>query len=243
MSSSISNFREKLTNYLQLPEWHWWRNRNDKVIFFGLYHWKDYLRFIWHRGPKKVFWCGSDILALEKSPYWLSLIIKQEAVHYCENEVERDKLSELGFWLVLIAPMLFDDPDKYQISYKYPNNGKYFATYHKGREQEYGYTDWLQVDFLDGFTEEEFNGKIKDYQGAIRFNQFDGFAETLAKSVLMGQYPRSWIRYPHIAPLSSESYEEALASEPGKKPNYEASNYWRKTLKENKNEVVDNWSW
>lgn len=237
VSSSIANFHDKLQAYLKLNDWHWWRNRNDRVIFFGLYHWKDYLRFIWHRGPKKTFWCGSDILALEQHPLWLWFYRKQSGQDYCENEVEYEKLWKLGIFSK-ISPMLFDDPDKYPISYKWQPYPKYFATYHKGRETEYGYGSYERIDFLEGFSPEKFDEKIKEYQGTIRFNEFDGFSENLAKSVLMGQWPASRIWYRYIINFSDP---KKLLFFPPKEPNYEASNYWRKTLKENKDEVVNNW--
>ncbi len=247
VSSSIANFREKLTNYLQLPEWHWWRNRNDRVVFFGLYHWKDYLRFIWHRGPKKVFWCGSDISALRIANFfWLLLMSTQvNAKFYVENEVEREVLEEFWIGEIEIRPMLFDDPDKYQIDKDWPKSN-WFITYHKGREKEYGkdiadYFPWIDV--LENLTSAEFDGKIKAYQGTIRFNEFDGFSENLAKSLLMGQYPISRIKYQYCIDLDGGLSYALQKSMIHQTPNYEASNYWRKTLKENKDEVTRNWSW
>jgi hypothetical protein len=243
ISSSISNFKPKLLAYLKVPEWNWWKDRNKPTVFFGLYHYRDYLRFIWHRGPKKVFWCGSDILALEKHPIWYRFIMKQKAFHYVENDIEKDRLWDItynGWWGIRakIRPMLFDDPDKYQISYKWSENPKYFATYHKERGEEYGlHKDLDNIDFFEGLSEEVFDKKIKEYQGAVRFNEFDGFAETLAKSALMGQYPISRIKYPYILHFSDARKTNELPKE----PNYEASNYWRKTLKENKDEVINNW--
>lgn len=233
-SSSIANFYPKLKAYLKLEDYDWQKHRNDRVIFFGLYHWKDYLRFLTHKGPKKVFWCGSDILNLVKHPFWEFLISQADAKHYCENFVERDLLMFHNI-VSEVRPMLFDDPDKYQICYKWSDNPRWFATYHKGREQEYGFQWHPNIFFLENYSEDDFNEKIKEFQGAIRFNEFDGFAETLAKSVLMGQYPISKISYPYIWQLGEG---HTLPKE----PNYEASNYWRKTLKENKYEVVDHWN-
>lgn len=240
-SGSIWNFHDKLVKRLQLPEWHWWRNRNDRVIFFGLYHWKDYLRFLWHRGQKKVFWCGSDILALQKHWFWQSLIIAQEAKHYCENEVEQKALSDMLIDSE-IRPMIFDDPNKFEVSYKWSEFPKYFATYRKGREQEYGVRDNLYIDFLEGLSEQEFNEKIKNYQGAIRFNKFDGFAETLAKSVLMGQWPISVIPYPYMISFSQGNFEKAWEKLKDKKqPNYEGREYWLKVFAESLKVIKEDW--
>lgn len=177
-------------------------------------------------------------MALNK--FWSSVISKVwNDKFYVENEVEQAELFERTGWMAEIRPMLFDDPDKYPISYKWAENPRYFATYHKGREEEYGYLRSVAIDFLEGLSEEDFNERITHYQGAIRFNMFDGFAETLAKSVLMGQYPVSVIEYPHIRQFGDENNLGQLP----KLANVEASNYWRKTLQENKYEVVENWNW
>ncbi len=249
-SSSIANFREKLHKRLGLEVWQYWKNRNDRVIFFGLYHWKDYLRFIWHRGPKKVFWCGSDILNLRDgySGWWWKYIIPRiKAKHYCENGVENATLHMLGI-SAEIRPMIFDDPNKYQISYKHSDNPKVFASYHKGREKEYMGGGDSRIEYLNGYSEEQFNEKIKDYQGCVRLNKFDGFAETLAKSVLMGQYQWSAIPYEHMSfPFmdcgnhlrSLENWLEELKNK--KEPNYEGRAYWLKVLEDNLKEIKENW--
>lgn len=243
-SSSIANFHDKLQAYLKLDDWHWWRDRNERVIFFGLYHWKDYLRFIWHRGPKKVFWCGSDILNLQKvNKIWRRLIVYDlNSNHYCENTVECLALIECGIY-PKIAPMLFDDPDKYPISYKWSDHPRLFATYHPGREEEYMPITYPDITYLYDIEENSFNTVIKDYQGAIRFNHFDGFAETLAKSLLMGQYPLAWIDYLFVKKISDFAMLGEIFDwlKTKTEPNIEASNYWRKTLKENKDEVVSHW--
>jgi hypothetical protein len=44
----------------------------------------------------------------------------------------------------------------------------------------------------------QFNKETKDMQGALRLTEFDGFAETVAKSILRGQYPVSIIEYPYM---------------------------------------------
>ena len=47
-------------------------------------------------------------------------------------------------------------------------------------------------------SNEQFNKEIKNYHCGLRTNEFDGFSEIIAKSVLLGQYPISKIYYPHI---------------------------------------------
>lgn len=53
--------------------------------------------------------------------------------------------------------------------------------------------------FLHGrVSRETMNEEIAEMQGALRLTEFDGFSEILAKSVLMGQWPVSHIKYPHM---------------------------------------------
>lgn len=242
-SSSISNFQEKIHARLGLDVWDWWKNRNDQVIFFGLYHWKDYIRFIWHRGQKKVFWCGSDILALEKRPIWRWLVIKQKYLDYCENSVEAIKLLEFGRHSE-IRPMIFDDPNKFEVSYKHSKSPELFMSYHVGRGKEYGLTENPRVVAFSNLSEQDFNYIINNYQGAYRPNKFDGFSETLAKSVLTGQYPISQIRYPHIACLQDITLEQHLETLKTKtEPNIKGREYWLRVFEESLNEVTHNWKW
>lgn len=249
------------------------------MIFFGLYHWKDYLRFIWHRGPKKVFWCGSDILNAIDRYHRLWLVPKIKAKHYCENEVEQDFLKHHLDIDAEIRPMLFDEPIKYRICYTWVEKPNVYINCHPDREKEYGIDQIVELAYLfpnitfhvygisqsevwfdnsinemrnlyyqlpnliyHGHVEERlFNEHIKNFQGCIRLNEFDGFAETLAKSVLLGQYQFSKIEYPKMNYNSITGFLEQFKDR--KEPNYEASNYWRKTLKENAHEVAHNWSW
>jgi len=227
-SSSIANFHEKLDKRLKL-------NRKFSLfaptIFIGMYHWVDYIRFIFHLGEKKIFWCGSDILALEKT--WVKkLILGQNKQNFVENWVEFKKLDSFGSKHVNTIPMIFDDPDKYPICYKPSPTPRVFATYHKGREKEYGYFEHPQVDWFCDLSEDEFNEKIKEYQGCIRLNRFDGFAESLAKSVLMGQYQYSaYIGYPGMeSRILFDQWLEKLANQPVNP----LAIYWRRTLEESK---------
>lgn len=136
VSSSISNFREKLHNKFDVPEWNWWKDRNKPTAFMGLYHYRDYLRFIWHRGPKKVVWAGSDILNLRDS-LWLKLIRLTKAKHYCENEVERQALCSLQIYAD-IQPCLVEDLSGWEVSYKHSSQPHVWLCAHPQRETEYG---------------------------------------------------------------------------------------------------------
>lgn len=225
-SSSIENWKEKLKARTKLPEWNMFHLYDD-VIFFGLYHIGDYMKYYLHQGRKTVFWCGSDILALTR-PH-ADMIASIRARHFCENEVEQDALLRWGI-VSTIAPMIFDDPSKYQITYQHSTTPRVFATYHKGSEKEYGYFEHPQLDWFHDLSEEEFNEKIKNYQGCIRPSVFDGFAESLAKSVLMGQYQLTTIPYPGMdSKMDFKKWLKKLSYK--RKPNPLAEE-WRNRLEE-----------
>lgn len=207
--------------------------------------------------------------------------MRADAKHYCENNVEWEALEKMGI-ISEIRPMLFDDPDKYQICYKWSEKPNVYINGHPNRENEYGiglvtemahlipdvnfhiygitkpelwfdssikemrniYYHLPNLIYHGHVSEKQFNEEIKNYQAGLRLNEFDGFGEILAKSILMGQYPITKIFYLGIDRASSREwlirYLEALK---GKMEPYElASNYWRKTLKENKEEVINNWN-
>lgn len=253
ISPSISNFREKLLARTGLKEYRIY-DIFRSCIFFGLYRPSDYFWFVLHRGKRKVFYCGSDILRL---PKWIKYF---KATHYCENEVEQKALRKLGIE-AKVCPMIFDDV-KVPVSFKPSKKPHVYLTTHPGRDKEYGVDKVEQFAHLfpqitfhiygslgigessggikgniiwHGFTlENEFNEEIKNYQAALRLNQFDGFSEITAKSALMGQYPISWISYPHITGASNaKALRLALnALSKKKEPNYEARKYWLKKLNE-----------
>lgn len=253
ISSSIANFRDRIKKRYALTEvtnasiWHPWKSGNT-VVFFGMYHKHDYLRFLFCRSRRVVFWCGSDILAL--NGFWNKLISGAKADHICENEVEQVVLLAKGINSD-VQPMFFGDPEEFPISYKAKYNPNVFINAHHGRIDEYGINFVLEVasKVLDvtfhiygisnpqtqknviyhgNISEIQFNKEIKNYQAALRLNEFDGFGDVLAKSVLLGQWPISVIKYPHITHAPDmESLIHALRKLKTKtKPNLRGREYW-----------------
>lgn len=251
VSSSIENFKEKLERkYPDYEPWKPWR-LYEKTLFFGLYHWVDYVRFLIHRGPKKVIWCGADTLNLFVTR-WLPLLVRAKATHICENEVERDLLKDMGIEAT-IQPLYFDDIESIGITYLPSTIPQVYLTAHPGREMEYG------VELVEHIAEQCFvifhifgveglshanviyHGKVpskyfdemvKHYHGALRLNSFDGFSETLAKSLLMGQYPISYIDYPFVSPVKDKNalIQALNMLHLYKEPNYTAATYYREIL-------------
>ena len=248
-----------------MPEWDW-KDRYSAVYFFGMYHIGDYLRFLWHRGYKKVIWCGSDILNLRDNKIWQKIIHLRKARHLCENEVEAILLRSFGLETE-VQPLCFDNPNQFEISYKHSNEPHVFVCCHPGGEETYGvnmiegiawatpdityhiygtekeiwhYVDNPSVHFNRStpinviyhgkVSNEQFNKEIKNYQSGLRLNDFDGFAEVLAKSVLMGQWPISRISYPWIsyAPDTTALVQLLNSLKDKKEPNYDAVKFWKR---------------
>lgn len=248
VSSSVENFKEKIKERITYE--------GDYLLIFGLYHWVDYLKFIFTPGKKRVFWCGADILSL--TTRWAKRIRLVEADHVCENQVEQDLLAQFGID-ARIQPVILTDYTKYKSCFRPSRWPQVFLTCHPGREGEYGlptveklakrlpfitfhiygiesfsFNTPKNMVFHGFLSEKEFDRQISHCHAALRLNSFDGFAETLAKSILMGQYPISRIKYPGID--SFDSFEELVEKLNGLKkkrvPN-PTRDWWYNKLKEN----------
>ena len=221
-SSSIRNFKEKIEKSTGLPEWNY--NPRKNVVFFGMYHILDYLKFLWCQGEKKVFWCGSDILNLGKwrTRLYAKITRIKKAENFCENEVEQEELKKYGIE-AKVNPVFFGDVDLPE-TYRHSENPHIWLCMHKDREREYGIVEISVLSrFLPEYTfhiygiegyealnfsknvvfhgkipEKQLDEEIKNYQCGLRLNSFDGFSEVIAKSILLGQYPISKIKYPHL---------------------------------------------
>lgn len=253
-SSSIGNFQEKLDRRLKLPRWSW-RSIFRPALFVGLYHEGDYLRFLSHRGQRRILWCGADILALQKRGTLRWMIAHARAQHFCENEREREHLLRMGI-VAEVIPMIFDDPEQFMEHYEPSERPHVYLTAHQGRGGEYGVH---LVEFMAPKVPEvtfhiygisgssvspnvryhgivpspQFDQEIRSYQACLRTNHFDGFSETLAKSVLLGQYPITMCnQYPDIAYASSAQQCVRLLSLLSTKqsPNTEAAQRWCERL-------------
>ena len=226
ISSSIANFAPKLRlRYADYTDWRIYRVYTP-TLFFGCYHALDYLRIIFHRGPKVLFWCGSDILAL--SPFRAKLLRTQTILHYVENDVEWLLLKQYGI-KALIQPMFFGDAKEYHPTYTQRDRPHVFLSTHRGRGKEYGVARVLRIApkvpdvtfhiygakfpklkhpenvvFHGRVSEQKFDRDIEKYQAGLRLNRFDGFGEVIAKSILLGQHPITTIPYHGIDAIFSD---------------------------------------
>lgn len=257
VSSSIANWRKKLEKRTGLPHW---KGERGHVIFFGMYHIGDFLRVLYHRGPKTIFWGGSDILQAHKS-LWGRVIKHLHIRHVCENKVERYVLENMGIHAE-IHPMIFDPIIPKNPRYTASPFPEVFLCAHKGAEKEYGLdivekiassvpvtfhiyglkgvSRWKNVIYHGDVPTEQFDREIQKYHAGLRLNKFDGFSEVLAKSVLLGQYPISAIPYQYIDHYKSESDLINLLWKLQKKtkPNLIARHWWDFRLKRSLDETL-----
>lgn len=95
------------------------------MVFCGLYGLKDFFALWNHKGPKYIWWTGSDIRhyangywlddtgRLRISPYQLSAWIREKCKSWVENEVEAKKLAEFGI-KAKVCPSFLGDVDKFK---------------------------------------------------------------------------------------------------------------------------------
>lgn len=200
-----------------------------------------------------------------KKPFWRWILPLNKTKHICENRVEQELLSKIGIFTPTVQPCLVDYLSDVEVSFTPSETPHVYLCVHSGREKEYGVGlieriapsvpdivfhiyGTMGVSFSirniwyhGNVSDEQFNESIKKYQAALRLNVFDGFAETLAKSAVMGQYPISAIAYPHITHTTTlRTLIEALeALKKKKKPNLETRNYWKKELSKTLEEIIN----
>ena len=104
------------------------------------------------------------------------------------------------------------------------------------------YIHQKNIIFHGQVTEEQFNREIRNYHAAIRLNKFDGFSETVAKSILLGQYPITRIKYPGIDSFETEEELVILLKKlrHKKEPNPERIVWWAR-LEANLNKLIGDW--
>ena len=213
ISSSVSNFKEKILKNWPVEEYKFPDDKDKMVIFFGMYHKGDYEAFLNHKGEKMIFWCGSDILNLDS--IIVSRLYLAEHKNICENKVEKDKLAEYGIYAE-IHPTFAGNIKDYIFSMKTNGEINVWLCMHEGREKEYGLEtikkmarmidykfhiygikkeNTKNIIYHGQVSEEQLDKEIKNYQIACRLNSFEGFSEVVAKGILLGQIIESKIKY------------------------------------------------
>ena len=152
----------------------------------------------------------------------LATWISDNCESWVENEVERRALGELKIQ-AKVCPSFLGDVNDFPVSYKHSKTPKLYTSVSGDDFTLYGWdridalalknpdvefhlygntVEWQKTQkniFVHGRVPSEImNAEIKDMQGALRLTQFDGFSEIIAKSVLMGQWPISYISYDYM---------------------------------------------
>ena len=167
VSSSVGQFKLKAQKAWGIKEWQGIDDPDNELIFFGLFHDRDFEIFHNFTGDKSVFWCGGDILRLTED-YERQRVMKiaPNTKHYCENEVEAEKLRSVGIDPIVIPSFLADVND-YPISFKAPTDGKWkiWMCGHERREVEYGFDKARELAKIFPDVEFHFYGVNKEYGG------------------------------------------------------------------------------
>jgi hypothetical protein len=153
--------------------------------------------------------------------------ISKNCESWVENEVEAEALRKFGIESHA-CPSFLGDVNDFEVSFKPNKVTKLYASVSGDDFLLYGWdkipyyaVNNPEVEFhcygntIDYFSDEQlkrlpniivhgrvpkeqFNKEIKEMQGGLRLVPFDGCSEIIVKSVLMGQYPISLIKYPHV---------------------------------------------
>jgi len=170
VSNSVDQFRLKAQKTWGLKEWEGIDDPDQELIFFGLFHDRDFEVFHNFKGKKSVFWCGGDILRL-KEDYERQRVMKiaPDTKHYCENEQEADNLRLVGLEPIII-PSFLGNVDDYPVSFKPPKEGEKWKVWmcgHQRREVEYGFDQARELARVFPDVEFHFYGLDRFYEGKV----------------------------------------------------------------------------
>lgn len=189
-----------------------WRHRGKKWILWAGSDIRHFQNGYWLDGIGQI---RLDSQALAR---W----INDNCESWVENEVERKALEDMGI-AAKVGQSFLGDVSQYPVSFTPNHRPNVYLSASSGREVEYGWglveeiAGECAVDFhLYGSDDwksehhnvivhgrkpkEKMNEEIRHMQSGLRLNDFDGFSEVTAKSILWGQYPivRAEFGYQHI---------------------------------------------
>lgn len=196
-----------------------WRHKGRKAI---LWAGSDIRHFI------KGYWL-EDGGEIKTDPRSLAAWINKHCENYVENEIEHLALKFHGIDSKIV-PSFLGDVNKFEVTFDWKSTPQLYTSVSGDDFKVYGWDKlsqlaWDNLDiefhcygnitipypnpapwppnviFHGRVPKEQMNTEIQNMSGALRLTEFDGFSEILAKSVLMGQWPVSLIRYPHMLSL------------------------------------------
>ena len=182
-------------------------------------------------------------------PERIAQYLATQCENWVENYVEANALLEFGV-PTKITPSFLGKVENFEISYKPGKKVKLYTSVSGDNFNLYG---WNKIHFLASehpliefhlygntipfvtslpnvkdhgrVPKEQMNAEIKEMQGALRLTDFDGFSEIIAKSILMGQWPVSQIKYPYTLDVDHMGLIHHL-----KEPNKAGRDFYIKTL-------------
>jgi len=188
---------------------------------FWLYSENDYKLLAQHKGTKLVFWHNQDVWAImprHQFERFLPIVRDANITHICHNKLLRDELASAGIY-ALIRPIFWGDASKYVPTGDTLTKDCYM-TANAGRGIEYGemimntlawnYKDWNfhifgidptipvycdNLKYYGWIAEEEMDEINKNFMICFRFNQHDGYSQTVMKARMRGQAAITSIRY------------------------------------------------
>lgn len=220
-----------------------WRHKGQKAVLWAGSDIKHFVNGYWldKEGDIRV------------NPKDLAIWLNWHCDNYVENEVEQVALREAGIESKLV-PSFLGKIEDYEVEYRHSERPKVYVSSGNDRQIEYGFgiieeiADRCEVDFyLYGadwssshknvivrgrIPKEEMNEEIKCMQSGLRLNEFDGFSEITAKSILWGQYPISRIPNIHIDSFTTKNELIDLLNNLKNKtePNLKVREYYQGTL-------------
>jgi len=207
-----------------------WRHKGKKWIFWCGSDIRYFLNGYWleDKGDIRI------------DPKPLAEWINKNCESWVENLVEYEALKDIGI-KSKICPSFLGDVTKFEVNYQWSDRPKLYTSVSGNNYELYG---WYKIRelaeknsntefYLYGSTgdfaqciglsnvfdkgqvpKEQMNEEVKNMQGALRLVEFDGFSEIIAKSLLLGQWPVSLIKYPYTL-----SVEELGMLKDKKEPN------------------------
>ena len=192
--------------------------------------------------------------------------INQNCENWVENEAEAMILKTYcGIEKVNICPSFLGNIKDYKVEFV-PGNKVYLSA-NEDRQLEYGWgivnmiacllpniefhlygASWKQQPLKNVIVhgripKKQMNEEIKKMQCGLRLNKHDGFSEIIAKSVLWGQYPITYLYFPKITQYVKDNCGQPFCLHglnnlvhllkkisKIKKPNLEARNYYLQTI-------------
>jgi len=203
------------------------------TMFLGTYTENDVRAMVEHRGPRYIFWNGSDAIHLARHPGWQDILRGLPATHAAHHDAMATEVANLIDKPVEVSPTFFHETKDYPVSFVPSKPAHFFMSAHAGRHIEYGIDvamevfDTLPKDFhLDvygdppsiatkprnvtirgRYPESVMDLQTKNMHGALRLNKHDGTSQIVIKSILWGQWPvvtTDYAMVPHLLTAAAE---------------------------------------